>query len=217
MSNPALPYALIAVLGLSAVACAHSEQNATPHPAAHIADSAKAEGTAATATAATAASTGASRSASAAAGITPLGSPNTERKTERLQAPAELQVYDIRIGRHEEFDRVVFEFRGTGLPGWLVDYTDNPTQQASGKPITIAGTSILNVNIDGTVYPFEGDGTEAQAPKPPLGSGITEVVSSGTFEGRSQFFIGLDHGRTPYSVTLLPDPTRVVLDISNHE
>ncbi|HDM2444981.1 TPA: hypothetical protein PZL09_003061, partial [Staphylococcus aureus] len=72
------------------------------------------------------------------------------------------------------------------------------------------------VNIDGTVYPFEMD-----MPDPHIGttegtseSGgfITQVVSSGTFEGRSQFVVGMNK-RHPYSVQVLRGPTRLVIDV----
>ena len=41
---------------------------------------------------------------------------------------------------------------------------------------------------------------------------ITEVISAGTFEGRSQFIISLD-SQLPYSVEVLEDPSRIVIDI----
>ncbi|WP_244977426.1 AMIN-like domain-containing (lipo)protein [Corynebacterium lizhenjunii] len=148
-----------------------------------------------------------------AAGLTPLGDANTELKTQRPAAPSQLVVADVRTGKHETFERVVFDLVGTGEPGWFIDFTDTPTQQGSGKTIQVSGTSVLNVNIDGTVLPFE-----LNVPDPRLGtvSGqggfVTEVVPAGTFEGRSQFFIGLK-GPHAYSVQVLKEPTRLVIDI----
>ena len=46
---------------------------------------------------------------------------------------------------------------------------------------------------------------------PGAGGFITEVKSSGTFEGRSQFVVGLKE-RLPYSVRVLEEPTRLVID-----
>ena len=85
--------------------------------------------------------------------LNPLGQANMEMKTLRPQAPSELTVTDVRIGRHEGFERVVFELDGGGAPGWFVDYADTPTQQGSGKTIDHSGETALNVNIDGVVYP----------------------------------------------------------------
>ena len=87
--------------------------------------------------------------------LNPLGQANMEMKTLRPQAPSELTVTDVRIGRHEGFERVVFELDGGGAPGWFVDYADTPTQQGSGKTIDHSGETALNVNIDGVVYHFE--------------------------------------------------------------
>ncbi|MCZ9309309.1 AMIN-like domain-containing (lipo)protein [Corynebacterium uberis] len=148
------------------------------------------------------------------AGLTPLGNADTERKTERPKAPNQLVVTKIRTGHHKGFDRVVFEFVGQGEPGWFVDYTDRPTQQASGHVINYTGTTALNVNIDGTAYPFEA-GVEDTAPTHVDGiedGNVTEVISAGMFEGRAQYIVGLGE-RVPYSVQVLQGPTRLVIDL----
>ncbi|WP_237559163.1 AMIN domain-containing protein [Corynebacterium renale] len=41
---------------------------------------------------------------------------------------------------------------------------------------------------------------------------VTEVVEAGTFEARTQYVIGLK-SEAPYSVQVLQDPTRLVIDI----
>ena len=136
-------------------------------------------------------------------------------KTLRPPPPSELVVTDVRVGKHEGFDRVVFEFVGDGSPGWFIDYTDAPAQQGSGNPIAYKGSTALDVSIDGTAYPFQLNmedpniGTVNGA-----GGLVTQVVSGGTFEARSQFVIGLDE-RHPYSVQVLRGPTRLVIDILN--
>ena len=149
---------------------------------------------------------------SAPAGVTPLGVTNLSRKTERPAAPSQLVVTDVRVGNHNGFERVVFEFTGEGSPGWFIDYTDKPLQQGSGNAIDYEGATALNVNIDGTVYPFEKDMADPNLGSTPGAGGfITEVKSSGTFEGRSQFVVGLKE-RHPYSVQVLEEPTRLVID-----
>ena len=77
---------------------------------------------------------------------------------------------------------------------------------------TFSGTSALNVNIDGTIYPHEA-GREVPNLSTSEGAGnITEVISAGTFEGRSQFIVGL-HSAVPYSVQVLDNPKRLVIDL----
>ena len=148
--------------------------------------------------------------------INPLGQANMEMKTLRPKAPSELTVTDVRIGQHEGFERVVFELDGGGTPGWFVDYADTPTQQGSGKTIDHSGDTALNVNIDGVVYPFEAgkDDPRIGVVDAPTEGIVTQVVNGGTFEGRRQFVIGMN-ARKPYSVQVLDNPTRLVVDIRN--
>ncbi|WP_407713011.1 hypothetical protein [Corynebacterium camporealensis] len=148
-----------------------------------------------------------------AAGVMPLGAANKEMKTERPPAPAQLVVTDVRVGKHSGFERVVFEFSGNGTPGWFVDYTDTPSQLGSGNAIEFNGNTALNVNIDGTTYPFELDISDPHlGVTEGTGDIITEVIPTGTFEGRSQFVVGLSSAH-PYSVQVLRGPSRLVIDI----
>ncbi|WPF66566.1 MULTISPECIES: hypothetical protein [unclassified Corynebacterium] len=160
------------------------------------------------------ASDSAATSAKNGAGLTPLGSADITMKTMRPSEPSELVVTEMRTGSHEGFDRVVFEMKGQGDPGWYADYTDHPSQQGSGNPIEYHGATALTMNIDGTVYPFELGLEEPHLNRltPSDGGNITDVISVGTFEGRSQFIIGLNK-KVPYSVQVLHDPTRLVIDL----
>lgn len=149
-----------------------------------------------------------------AAGLAPLGVADTKAKTQRQANGAELVVTGVRVGKHETFDRVVFDLQGTGEPGWFVEYTDNPAQQGSGNPIEFAGDTAINLNIDGTLMPFE-----LGLDDPQLGTikgtdqVVTEIISQGTFEGRSQFVIGIRGSERPFSVQVLQEPPRLVVDI----
>lgn len=156
----------------------------------------------------------ATTSVKSGAGLTPLGSADITMKTMRPSEPSELVVTEMRTGSHEGFDRVVFEMKGEGKPGWYVDYTDQPSQQASGNPIEYHGATALTVNIDGTVYPFDLGIEDPSLNRltPTDGGNITDVISVGTFEGRSQFIIGLNK-KVPYSVQVLDNPTRLVIDL----
>ncbi len=134
-------------------------------------------------------------------------------KTLRPEAPSQLMVTDVRTGSHAGFDRVVFDLTGEGNPGWFMDYTDTPAQQGSGNTIKYDGSTTINVNIDGTVYPFDLGMEDPQiGTVQGTGNLVTEVISAGTFEGRSQFVVGLD-GQHPYSVTVLQNPHRLVIDV----
>ncbi|MDU0478771.1 hypothetical protein QVA66_05915 [Staphylococcus chromogenes] len=149
--------------------------------------------------------------------LAPLGKADSSQKTQAPGASGKLVPTGIRVGSHDQFDRVVIDLQGEGTPGWFTNYTDTATQQASGQPVKVAGQSFLNVNVDGTTYPFE-IGVQDQKLEPVKGPGraVAEVVSSGTFEGRSQFIIGLNTKDAPYSVVFLDNPKRLVIDVMHH-
>jgi len=143
----------------------------------------------------------------------PLGTADPAPKTQRPSVPSRLVVVGVRVGAHEGFDRVVVDLEGDGDPGWFVDYTSTPMQETVGQPLQVAGNSFLNINVDGTVYPFEL-GKDNNVPVTMAGDtgNIIDVISAGTYEGRSQVVVGL-RSELPYSVQVLENPTRVVVDI----
>lgn len=143
----------------------------------------------------------------------PLGSANPAPKTQRPSAPSQLAVTGVRVGAHDGFDRVVVDLEGEGEPGWFVDYTSTPMQETVGHPLEVAGNAFLNINIDGTVYPFEL-GHDNDVPVQMAGDtgNVIDVISAGTYEGRSQIVVGL-RSELPYSVQVLENPKRVVVDI----
>ncbi|CDZ92414.1 hypothetical protein QM787_04645 [Rhodococcus ruber] len=138
-------------------------------------------------------------------------------KTSPASADAKLTVTEIRTGRHENFDRVVYEMGGTGTPGWRVGYVDRAVQDGSGNDVTVAGDAILQVLIDGSAYPFDSGVEPYSGPNPVLaqpGGSVVEVNGSGVFEGVTQSFIGVAEPNTPFDVYTLTNPTRLVVDVA---
>lgn len=121
----------------------------------------------------------------------------------------------MRIGSHDDFDRIVFEFTGEGVPGYWVRYEDMPTQQGSGRPITVAGAHKLAIDVRGTGYPFDFDMDDYPSGpvRPDDTDAIAEVVGAGTFEGSSQYVVGIDGERRPFKVFQVNNPTRLIIDI----
>jgi hypothetical protein len=142
---------------------------------------------------------------------------NTEPDTGEPAADALLSVTDIRIGRHDGFDRVVFEADGTGTPGWDVRYVDAAQSQGSGDAIEVDGGAVLQVTITGVGIPAD-TGVEEYSGPDRLSAGdtevVTEVVWDSTFEGTSVAFAGVAE-ETPFRVYLLEDPARVVLEVAD--
>lgn len=141
-----------------------------------------------------------------------LGTADVAQKTSRPDVPAMLMVESVRVAAHEGFDRVVFDLVGDGEPGWFVDYTTTPKQQGSGNPVEVSGSVALDVNIDGTTYPFELGREDPNIGTIAGAGNLTQVVAVGTFEGRSQFVIGMKE-KLPYAVEILHDPHRLVIDV----
>jgi hypothetical protein len=134
-------------------------------------------------------------------------------------APAEgnaLSVVDVRTGRHDGYDRVVFELGGDGTVGWSVRYDDNPATAGEGADVELAGDATLAVTILGVGYPFdtgveEYDGPRRPSPDIPV---VKELQLGGVFEGSYDAFVGVAQDR-PFRVFRLTDPQRVVVDVAH--
>lgn len=142
-----------------------------------------------------------------------LGDPDLADKQLAPEGEFTGSVTGVRMADHAGFTRVVFDIGGTTTPGWWTFYSDEPLQQASGLVVDIAGDSYLNINLEGIAMPFD-----ASVPGVDVGSfggtGIVEDVQlTSIFEARAQFILGLSGAPREYSMTLLQNPTRVVVDV----
>jgi hypothetical protein len=142
---------------------------------------------------------------------------SAEPDTAAASSGAAVTVSDIRLGRHDGFDRVVFDVGGTGTPGWDVRYVDSASSQGSGEPVDVAGGAVLQVSLTGVGYPYE-TGVEEFSPSRPLTGAdtevVTEVVFDATFEGTTVAFVGTTK-KSPFRVYQLQNPTRVVVEVAD--
>jgi hypothetical protein len=128
----------------------------------------------------------------------------------------------VAVGRHEGFDRVVFQFENL-RPGWKVQYVDRPiVEDGSGNPIEVAGRAVLLVRMEPAsgfdlatnegrlVYkgPRRIEGADAGT------SVVREIVRSGDFEAVLSWAIGVQD-RVDFRVQALEDPARLVVDVRN--
>ena len=127
-----------------------------------------------------------------------------------------LTVTAVRAGRHEGFDRVVFELSGSGTPGWTVEYVDAPSSQGSGAVVDVPGEAFLQVTLQGTAYPYESGAEEVpRGPVPVSGTqAVAGVVYDATFEGTSVGWVGTA-AQTPFRVYALTGPSRVVVEVAD--
>jgi hypothetical protein len=120
----------------------------------------------------------------------------------------------VRVGNQEGYDRVVFEFSGSGTPSYQVQYTDSPTDQGSGDPVDVAGDAALQVTITSVGVPT-GTSTPTMTTPDTAGTVFAQVEGIwGGFEGYGETFVGIDGGQRPFHVEVLQDPMRLVVDVA---
>lgn len=126
----------------------------------------------------------------------------------------------VRVASHDGYDRVVVDFEGTGTPGWLVRYVDEPVADDSGTEVDLDGDFILRIDASGLSTPAADEFDVGQ-----IASGfydtsqadvVDDVYVSGIFEGWSGSLIGLDE-QAPFRVFTLTEPTRLVVDVSTDQ
>ncbi|CCG03573.1 AMIN-like domain-containing (lipo)protein [Blastococcus saxobsidens] len=153
-------------------------------------------------------------------GLEPVGQGGTaDVDVDATGSPVTLT--DVRLGAHDDFDRIVFELAGEGTAGYEVGYTEDPRSQGSGEPVQVPGDATLGITLTNLLLP--GDAPEAVTPwagREQLEiagtSTLQALVADALFEGRYSFFAGLDQ-RRPFAVTRLSDPQRIVIDVLNRE
>ena len=135
------------------------------------------------------------------------------------------QISDVRVGAHEGYDRIVFEFE-KGIPALDVKVGKPPfTKDPSGLPLEVAGDVFLVVTLRGgtaltptgqVTYDGPTDFTPGFTPDhPPL----VRFVQAGDFEAQSEWVAGLTKpvGMTEpdcIRVFALSDPDRLVIDLA---
>lgn len=115
----------------------------------------------------------------------------------------------VRAGRHDCFDRLVFE--GTAAFN-VVEYVSQVTTDGAGDPVPLAGGAFLQV---GLLVP--GDSPRYSGPMPNVSGFPTlrQAKEAGTFEGYESFGVGV-RTRLPFRVFVLSSPPRVVLDVAHY-
>jgi hypothetical protein len=151
----------------------------------------------------------------AGAGTNAVVAPSTTKATALLQRVA--------VGHHEGFDRVVFEFRDKGLPGYRVEYASPPLKEdGSGDPVAVAGNAFVVVRMD-PASGFDLNSGEGElvykGPKRLDASNVgatvvEEVVRTGDFESVLSWAVGLS-SKVDFRVTTATSPSRLVVDFRN--
>ncbi|MFY1828835.1 hypothetical protein ACN47A_23150 [Myxococcus fulvus] len=159
-------------------------------------------------------------SATGAGGVTPENPKNREWTTDavsldRRDVP-QATLRSVRAGAHPDYDRVVFEFEGTQLPGYRVEYTKEPAVQCgSGDPVSLAGKGQLQVSFTpAKAHTDAGEPTVATRELKPALPVLLELERTCDFEGEVTWVLG-NKSHAPFRILELREPTRLVVDVKH--
>lgn len=146
-------------------------------------------------------------------GPIPVGQTNRADRWRDPSPNSELMVTGVSLEDHADYEALIFQLSGPGVPGWFTYSTAEPTEQATGNPLEYQGNWALQVLIIGTPYPT---GTERDAEMLahgvyPGGSVVRSVDFVGVVEAQSQFIIGLDED-TKYHITYDRESNQVIVE-----
>jgi len=125
-------------------------------------------------------------------------------------------IIDVRVGTHVGYDRVVFEF-DQGTPELTLDRAEPPfTQDGSGLPIEVDGSSFLGLVMRGGTKQTDA-GTSSYQGSTDIAAGfpaLVHLIEAGDFERQSTWYLGLT-GDACVRVLLLEGPPRLVIDVEH--
>lgn len=128
----------------------------------------------------------------------------------------------VRIGSHDGYDRIVFEFEGTSTPGYQIQWVEPPIlSDGAGETVEVAGEAFLEAVIQPAsgvdlsapelVIVYEGPDRLAASSEFEV---IDELVRTGDFEAVLTWVAGATE-RVPFRVQTLTSPTRLVIDLEH--
>ena len=131
---------------------------------------------------------------------------------------ARANITDVRVGSHADYDRVVFEFTD-GLPEASLERAEPPfTQDASGAPIDVEGSSFLRLVMRGGTKQTEAGTSSYDGPLDfdPGFASLVDLIEGGDFEAQSTWYLGLTSEACVRVITLTDDgPPRLVIDVEH--
>jgi hypothetical protein len=126
------------------------------------------------------------------------------------------ELTSIRAGRHDCYDRLVFDFSGQITGSW-VNYVATMTSDGRGDVIPLRGGAKLSIVLHAPAYDDEGQATYHAANWSELVnvSGyrtFRQVAWAGSFEGMTSVGLGV-RARLPFRAFTLPG--RLVVDVAH--
>lgn len=133
-------------------------------------------------------------------------------EVERSGSPVAI-LREVRAASQEGFDRVVFEFEGSTVPGYRVGYVDSAIQCGSGEAVEVAGAALLQAQlVPAQAHTEAGEPTVRERERRPGLPVLQEMESICDFEADVTWVLGLA-SRSRFRVQELSSPPRLVIDI----
>jgi hypothetical protein len=141
-------------------------------------------------------------------------------------------LYLVRAGKHDCFDRVVFDVNGRADVGYAVHYVPVVAADASGEPVPVPGSAALEVVVHAPEQGYDDGGHQPGRILAKTGDyfytanqlagwrSLRAVRFAGFFEGQCTFAVGVST-TLPFRVSTEIDTTnqirRVILDIAHEQ
>jgi hypothetical protein len=139
-------------------------------------------------------------------------------------------LYLVRVGRHDCYDRVVFDINGPADVGYVVHYVPAVTADGSGEPVPVDGGAALEVIVRAPAQGVDSGGHQPGRPLAATGEyfytadqlagwrSLRAVRFAGTFEGQSTVAVGV-RDKLAFQVFTQLDTTgqirRLVVDVAH--
>lgn len=126
------------------------------------------------------------------------------------------QLTDVRVGTHDGYDRIVFEF-ADGVPELDISQATPPLlADASGQELDVDGNAFLQIVMHGGTKQTDAGGSSYTGSTdftPGFGQ-LAELMEGGDFEAVNTWYAGLNADACARGFTL-SNPSRIVIDIQH--
>jgi len=120
----------------------------------------------------------------------------------------------LRVGRHEDFDRIVLEFADGPVPRYNLEYVDRPVRQCgSGNVIPLPGDAWLSIRLNDTRgHDDAGSATLDHAEREAGLPNLLRMAFACDFEAVVEVVAAV-RSPEPFRVVVLREPARLVVDV----
>lgn len=126
---------------------------------------------------------------------------------------------NIRTGRHDCYDRIVFDLQGTSATGYYASYVTNVVADGSGQIIPVSGGAKIQIVVNAPAYNSSGTPTYNASvggtlPGVNLAGYQTfrDARYAGSFEGQTTIGLGV-RAKLPFRVTT--SGNHVIVDVAH--